>query len=133
LKFRVLGELLAVCRLAANADLPDSLQAKELWSVTRTPDELSIVCSAESVPQGVIVERDWIALKLEGPLPFSMTGILASFLQPLAEANIPIFAVSTFDTDYVLIKQNDLERAQAALSVAGHQRVEKELVRVPAS
>jgi len=67
------------------------------------------------------VERGWTALKLEGPFPFSMTGILASFLRPLADAKIPIFAISTFDTDYVLIKQDDLPRAQVALKAAGHE------------
>ena len=72
------------------------------------------------MPEGVRVERGWVALKLEGPFPFSMTGVLASFLQPLAEKKIPIFAVSTFDTDYVLVKHKDLERAKKALGATGH-------------
>jgi hypothetical protein len=126
LKFRVLGGSLAVCRLAANADIPEWAQTSEFYCVTRTAEELSIVCSGATVPQGVIAVRDWIALKLEGPFPFSMTGVLASFLQPLAEAKIPIFAVSTFDTDYVLIKQEHLERAVVALCAAGHEKIELE-------
>ncbi len=89
--------------------------------MTRSTDELSIVCEDHRVPEGVRVERGWDALKLEGPLPFSMTGVLASFLQPLAEEKIPILAISTFDTDYVLVKREDLERAKKALETAGHQ------------
>jgi hypothetical protein len=128
LKFRVLGGSLAVCRLAAKADIPEWVQNCEFHCVTRTAEELSIVCSGETVPQDVIAERDWIALKLEGPFPLSMTGVLASFLQPLAEAKIPIFALSTFDTDYVLIKQPHLERAVAALCAARHEKIEPESV-----
>jgi uncharacterized protein len=75
------------------------------------------------MPDGAAIEPGWIALQLEGPFPFSMTGVLASFLHPLAEAQIPIFAISTFDTDYVLIKQDDVERAVMALEKAGHQNV----------
>lgn len=92
-----------------------------LYCVTRTADELSVVCEESRVPAAVRVEKDWVALKLEGPFPFSMTGVLASFLQPLAAANIPIFAVSTFDTDYVLMKREKLEEAIKALGTAGHQ------------
>jgi len=80
------------------------------------------------MPDVASVERGWVGLKLEGPFPFSMTGVLASFLQPLADAQIPIFAISTFDTDYVLIKRENLEQAVAALGAAGHERLEKKLV-----
>ena len=75
------------------------------------------------MPAGAVAERGWVALKLEGPFPFSMTGVLASFLQPLAEAEIPIFAISTFDTDYVLIKRQNLEQAALALAAAKHENV----------
>jgi len=117
-----------VCRLAANADIPEWVQTTKFQSVTRTADELSIVCTENNLPGDVIAERGWVALKLEGPFPFSMTGVLASFLQPLAQARIPIFAISTFDTDYVLLKHQDLERAIAALSAAGHEKIETESV-----
>jgi hypothetical protein len=88
-------------------------------------NELTIVCEEHAceehlAPQGLRVELGWVALRLEGPFPFSMTGVLASFLDPLAEAMIPIFAISTFDTDYVLVKREDLERAKKALAAAGH-------------
>lgn len=89
----------------------------------RTRDELSILCSEDRVRDDVLAERGWVALKLEGPFPFSMTGVLASFLQPLAVAEIPIFAISTFDTDYVLIKHENVSEATVALGAAGHQEV----------
>lgn len=86
----------------------------------RTSGELSIVCEEDRVPDGVRVEKGWVALKLEGPFPFSLTGVLAAFLEPLAQAKIPILAISTFDTDYVLIKDEDTPRALEVLEVAGH-------------
>lgn len=91
------------------------------FCVVGTRDELSIVCAEDRSPDGAIVEYGWVSLKLEGPFPFSMSGVLASFVQPLAEAQIPIFAISTFDTDYVLIKRENLERAALALGAAGHE------------
>jgi len=94
--------------------------AGNLFGVTRTSDELSIVCEESLVPDGVRAEQDWAALKLEGPFPFEMTGVLASFLDPLAAAKIPIFAMSTFDTDYVLVKREHLDAALQALAGAGH-------------
>jgi uncharacterized protein len=124
LKYRVLPERLAVCQLPADAPVPFWAQEGGFLCVTRSPDELSIVCEDQRVPEGVRVERGWVALKLEGPYPFSMTGVLTSFLQPLAEAKIPIFAISTFDTDYVLVKREDLERAKKALAATGHRSAE---------
>ena len=93
------------------------------FCVTQTADELSIVCEEGRVPAGVRVEKDWVALKLEGPFPFSLTGVLTSFLQPLAAAEIAVFAVSTFDTDYVLMKRDKLEHATTVLGAAGHEMV----------
>ena len=95
-----------------------------MFCVVRTCDEISIVSAEDRIPDGVRAERGWLALKLEGPFPFSMTGVLASFLQPLAEARIPIFAISTFDTDYVLTKRESFAAAVAALGAAGHELVE---------
>jgi hypothetical protein len=125
LKYRVLSERLAVCQLAAAAPIPAWAQAGGFFCIVRSSQELSIVCEEHRVPEGIRVERGWVALKLEGPFPFSMTGVLASFVQPLAEAKIPIFAISTFDTDYVLVKREDLERAAKALRGAGHQELGK--------
>lgn len=128
MKYRVLGEQLAVCRLPSEARIPAWALEGGFFCVVRTRDELSIVCredvcTADRIPDGAPVERGWVALKLEGPFPFSMTGVLASFVQPLAEAGIPIFALSTFDTDYVLIKRQDLEQAVLALAAARHENV----------
>jgi hypothetical protein len=131
LKYRVLAERLAVCRLAPNAPTPARAVEGEFFCVVRTANELSIVCpenacAGDQIPEHALVEPGWTALKLEGPFPFSMTGVLASFIRPLAEAKIPIFAISTFDTDYVLIKSEDLPRAVVTLSAAGHVRTGEE-------
>ena len=123
LKFRLLPDQLAVCQLAAGSRVPELALGAGFFCVTQTAEELSIVCEESRVPDGVRIERNWIALKLEGPFPFAMTGVLTSFLQPLAEAGIPIFAVATFDTDYVLMKRDNLEAALTALRAAHHEMV----------
>jgi hypothetical protein len=84
-------------------------------------DELSIVCPQENVPQGIKADKGWLCLKLQGPFPFSETGILASFIAPLSANAIPIFATSTYDTDYVLIKEEYARVALQTLQQAGHQ------------
>lgn len=88
--------------------------------MTRTIDELSVVCTETSVPPDVLSERGWRALKVQGPLDFSLTGVLAALTAPLAAAAIPIFALSTYQTDYVLVHGRDLTRASEALTEAGH-------------
>ena len=124
LKFSRLPGSFAVCRLAAKAAVPDWALHGPFFSVTSTAEELSIVCPGAQVPFEVVHESGWACLKLLGPFPFSETGILASFVQPLSERAIPIFAVSTFDTDYVLVKQKWLEKAVQALREAGHEEVD---------
>jgi hypothetical protein len=101
--------------------VPDWATTNGLFSVTRTPDELSVVCPQASVPEGVERERGWCVLKLEGPFEFSEVGVLASVTAPLAEAGVGIFAVSTFDTDYVLVKEEQLDPAVAALRGWSHE------------
>jgi hypothetical protein len=120
LTLQVLQEPLAICRLDAGEPLPDWAAAAPFFSVTRTADELSLVCAQHAVRAGVIHEPNWRALKVAGPLPFALTGILLSLAAPLAEAGISIFAVSTYDTDYVLVKAQDLEQAVEVLQAAGH-------------
>ena len=96
----------------------------------RTPGETSIVCADAVIPpdqEGIAVESGWVAFELEGPFSFAMTGVLASFIQPLAEALVPVFGISTFDTDYVLIKNENLKLALTALGEAGHQLVSDEM------
>lgn len=119
LLLRIPGEF-AIARLAATADVPGWLTAKSFTSVTRTRDELSIVCAADDVPPGVHHERGWQLMKLQGPFAFTETGILLRLLQPLAEVKVGIFAISTFDTDYVLFKQAQSSEAEAALTSAGY-------------
>ena len=131
LKYRVLLERLAVCRLASDARIPGWALEGGFFCVVRTLDELSMVCAEDictedRISDGAPVERGWVALKLEGPFPFSMTGVLASFVEPLAAAQVPIFAISTFDTDYVLIKRTNLEQAVSALGAAGHEKLGEE-------
>ncbi|MEZ5365820.1 MAG: ACT domain-containing protein [Bryobacterales bacterium] len=109
----------AVCRLAADAQAPD-WAAGGFVSITRTAEELSVVCPQDPVPDGVPQEKDFRILKVEGPLDFSLTGVLAGLSGALAEAKISLFAVSTFETDYILVRGADLARALEALTAAGH-------------
>ncbi len=117
LALTILPETFAVCRLDAAAPIP--VWANDFCSVTRTADELSIVCAQAAVPDGIVSEKNWRALKIVGSLDFALTGILASIAAPLAHARIPIFALSTYDTDYVLVKANQLESAIQVLCQAG--------------
>ena len=120
LTLRITSESLAVCRLPAEAEVPGWASRGPFVSVTRTPDELSIVCPETSVPEEIEMEAGWRALQVEGPLDFSLTGVVASLAVPLAEAKIPIFVVSTFETDWLLAKAERLEAAVAVLRGAGH-------------
>jgi GNAT superfamily N-acetyltransferase len=95
----------AVCRLHADAPLPAWVAGRPFLSITRTADELSVVCSQEIVPERVRCERGWQCLLVAGTLHFSLVGVLASLLHPLADAGVSVFVVSTFDTDYLLVKQ----------------------------
>ena len=120
--FSVLPDEWAVARLAADAPVPAWAAAPAPFaSVTRTSAELSIVAPAAAVPAGVRAEGGWTVLRLQGPFAFDQTGILASFAAPLAEAGIGIFALSTFDTDYVLVRTVQRTGALAALRAAGHR------------
>ncbi|MBL0210349.1 MAG: ACT domain-containing protein [Holophagaceae bacterium] len=92
-----------------------------LWSITQTPEELSILCASDRVPPGYRTEGPFRALKVRGPLDMAMTGVLASMAGPLAEAGVSIFALSTFDTDYVLVRETAVEAALRVLRLAGHQ------------
>jgi hypothetical protein len=122
---KVLDGRLSVCRLPASDRVPSwALELHEGFvSITRTPDELSIVCPEEAVPPDTTVEEGFRALVVPGPIPFSETGVLASLAAPLAAAGISIFALSTYDTDYVLVREADLEAALAALGASPRQRV----------
>jgi uncharacterized protein len=113
----------SVCRLPANTAIPQWATRGMVSSITRTADELSIVCESRNVPGGVESEKGFRCFKLAGPFPFAMTGVLASVLEPLAKTNISIFAISTYDTDYVMVKETSLPKAIGALRAAGHEVV----------
>lgn len=117
----VMSDKLAVCRLLPTEEVPSWVwRNKSLVAVTCTTDELSVVCASENVPDDVQSERNWRAMKVQGPLDFSLTGILASLVGPLAEAGIAIFALSTYDTDYILVKEEKLQQAVMVLQQHGH-------------
>ena len=123
LKFRWLPGPYAIVRLAPDASVPDWAARGDFTSITRTADELSIICPADNLPPDVHSPHHWISLKLEGPFPFSQTGVLRSFIEPLSNNGVPIFAISTYDTDYVLIEEEFAGQAIDALRNAGHELV----------
>lgn len=111
-----------ICRLPSSSSLPSWAYAGPFISITKTDDELSIITIDDHrLPKDIQCERNWKCLKLKGPFSFDLTGVLASILTPLANAEIPILAVSTFDTDYVLIKEKNLPIAIDVLKQNGHQ------------
>lgn len=111
---------LAVVRLAADAAVP-SWAAGGFLSVTRTDGELSVVCDAAAVPSDVVAEGGWRRLEVRGPLDLGLTGVLASIAVPLSAAGVPLFVISTHDTDHVLVRAGRLADAEAALRRAGHE------------
>ncbi len=110
----------AIARLAPDDPIPAWATTSAIFSITRTVEELSIVAPDSSTPADVRAERGWRAFQLAGPIDFALTGVLASVLQPLADARVGIFAISTFDTDYVLVRAGSLNAAISALRAAGH-------------
>ncbi len=117
----LLPETFAICRLEADSAIPSWAIGGDFFSITHTADELSIVCPQGNIPSGIRCETGWRCLKVEGPLDFAQTGILVSLATALAEALVSIFAVSTFDTDYLLVKEEMTEETIEALSGEGHQ------------
>ncbi len=123
LKFRWLPGAYAVLRFRPDAAIPDWAAKGEFTSITRTTDELSIVCPASSLPPDSPSYPRWACLKLEGPFPFSQTGVLLSFIEPLSANRIPIFAISTYDTDYLLIQEEFVVTSLEMLQAAGHRQI----------
>jgi hypothetical protein len=113
-------ELYAICRLEPGMEVPAWATGESFFTASRTKSELSIVCEDKRVPAETHAERKRRLMQVEGTLPFSLTGVLAAIAAPLAEAEVSIFAVSTYDTDYVLVAEGDLDRAIAVLEAAGH-------------
>lgn len=110
----------AALQLAPEAPIPDWCVDGVFSCITRTPEELSILCAEEGVPTEVPCRRGFRALRVRGPLDFSAIGVIASLAEPLARASVSLLAVSTYATDYVLVTETDLARAVAALRAAGH-------------
>ena len=121
LTFIILRETFVICRLDKDAPIPDWVFQGNLYSVTRTKDELSIVCPLINVPKGIVCNQGWSCLKFKGPLDLSLTGIISSIASTLERENISLFSISTYDTDYVMVKEKNLEQAIFALTKAGQR------------
>lgn len=122
-RFSLLTGRFAICRLSPQAGLPPEPAGATFWSVTRTPEEVSIVCDEHLAPRCDSVERVWRGLKIQGPIDFDLPGVLKSLVSPLADLELGVFVVSTYDTDYVFIKEIDIEKAIRALVAAGHVEI----------
>jgi hypothetical protein len=126
----LLNDRFAICRIQPDAATPDwASSARGFMSTTRTAAELSIVCVETAVPPGVQCEIGWRIFRVEGHLDFALTGILASIAKPLAEAGVSVFAISTYDTDYVMVKERDVETAVRALESSPHAHRIKRIAR----
>ena len=121
LELSLLPGRFAISRLDPSARIPAWAQSGSFLSVTRTAEELSIVSPEDAVPPGTAARGGWKAWRVAGTLDFSLTGVLASIAEPLARAGVSIFAVSTFDTDYILVPEARVADAATALSAAGHR------------
>ncbi|MBN6056750.1 ACT domain-containing protein, partial [Nonomuraea sp. RK-328] len=111
----------SVCRLPAGSPVPEPPASADLFSLSVTATEISVVCATGAEPADAVVEGGWSAMRVAGTLDFGLVGILAALTTPLAEAGIPVFAVSTYDTDYLLLKTDLLDRARRVLADAGHR------------
>ena len=124
MNIHLLAEELAVARLNPTEEIPAwAVARRHFLAITYTEDELSIVCDRQLVPADVRCEKDWRAPKIVGPLDFSMVGILAPIATLSAQHTIPIFVLSTFDTDYILVRSGLIDQAQEALLQAGYDFV----------
>ena len=113
---RLLPDVFAVCKLAPDAPTPS-----RFWSVTRTDDELSVICVAGDEPPGAEVQPSWRCLQVAGPLDFALTGVAAALTAPLAAAEVSVLPVATYDTDYLFVRSESLDAAVGALRAAGHE------------
>jgi hypothetical protein len=118
--FSQLPYSLAVCRLDPRAEIPQWVLTERFVSLARTDDELSIVCPQRRVSPGWTAEKDWRCLRVDGPLPLDEVGVLSSIIRPLADRSISVFVVSTYDTDYVMVKDKDLNQTIDVLTAHGH-------------
>lgn len=120
MQLTVLKDTYAICKLEQDSSIPSWVHASHGFaSMTYTQDELSIVCQEKNVPDGIKQERDWRILKIIGPLDFSLVGVISHITGILADAGVSLFTVSTYETDFILVKQEALEKAIRALEAAG--------------
>lgn len=124
LTLKLLKESFGVCRLKSDDALPDWALKGTFHSITYTEDELSIVCETAWIPNTIQCEKTWRIFKIQGPLDFALIGILAKIGQLMADHQISIFALSTFDTDYILVKEDKVTKATHALKQAGYEVIE---------
>ncbi len=125
LRFSVLRDEAGICRLPPEAIIPEWAYRGEFFSITKTTEELSIVCLSRVIPESVDQEAGWQVLKIEGILSFGLVGVLAQVSAVLAEAEVSIFAISTYNTDYVLVKNRDFDAAVVVLRNDGHEVVQE--------
>lgn len=123
MRFTTRSERYAICQLAPRSPIPAWATSGGFHSITVTPSEVSIICVESAVPADVKAQRGFVAYEIEGPFDFDAIGVLESFLRPLAQARIPIFAISTYNTDTILVQEQFAARAGEALQQAGHEPV----------
>lgn len=121
LKIRLLQGIYAVCQISNREKVPSWVEEKGFFSVTKTEDEISVVMLQDKISKEIKAEKDWRILKVEGTLDFSLIGILAKISSVLAENQISIFVISTFNTDYILVKEENIEKAMAVLNLEGYE------------
>lgn len=119
LTLNILSERFGICRFNPNTSIPDWALTSRFYSITKTQEEVSIVCPEGVIPQEIMCEKGWRCLKVQGLIDFSETGILSALAQPLARKNVSIFALSTYDTDYLFVREKDLSKTIETLSQEG--------------
>jgi uncharacterized protein len=124
----LLAETFTICRLAPGAAVPEWATQGQFFSVTRTGDELSVIVEAALVPERLRSEVDWRVMKVHGPFDFSEVGVLAALVAPLAAVGVSVFSISTFDTDYLLVRCDQLREAVTGLRNASHTVHEVEII-----
>jgi uncharacterized protein len=120
LTLSLLADQYVLCRLDPYAGVPAWGARGDFWSITRNNEEITVMCPVDAVPDRIECEKGWRTLQLEGPMSFSQTGILDSVVEPLSHAGVAILVFSAFDTNYVALKEEQLDKAMAALHAVGH-------------
>ena len=124
----LLAETFTICHLAADAAVPEWATQGQFFSITRTSEELSVIAESALVPERLRTEVSWRVMKVHGPFDFSEVGVLAALVQPLAAAGVSVFAVSTLDTDYLLVQRSQLREAVTGLRNAAHRVHEVKMI-----